>query len=433
VLADDLGKRVIVVDTSNEIAGDGDIPHPAIGRARRMQVPTPTAQHAVMIEAVENHMPEVIVIDEIGTELEAVAARTIAERGVQLIGTAHGNSLENLMLNPTLSDLIGGIQSVTLSDEEARRRGTQKSILERKAPPTFGIMVELLGRDEVAVHGNVASTVDALLRGVVARPEIRRRAPDGTLSIEDADDVRRDPTMAAVRASQAARREASIDGDPGFRPRTVGDTESQGSTGAAGTADVSLASGAGVFPVLRGRGGPGKPLRIYPFGVSRNRLEQAIRSLGLSAVITREPREADMVMTLKNYYRTKPQPVREAEMRGTPVYVLRSNTIAQMQNALSPLLPVTSDTVSEQVPDPVEPSKPRSSNTSGNGTVVDALEEAEDAIGAVMRGMPSIALTPQTKHVRRLQHELADRYNVSSRSRGKEPHRRVEIFRGSIH
>jgi hypothetical protein len=140
-----------------------------------------------------------------------------------------------------------------------------------------------------------------------------------------------------------------------------------------------------------------------------------------------------MVMTLKNYYRTKPQPVREAEMRGTPVYVLRSNTIAQMQNALSPLLPVTSDTVSEQVPDPVEPSKPRSSNTSGNGTVVDALEEAEDAIGAVMRGMPSIALTPQTKHVRRLQHELADRYNVSSRSRGKEPHRRVEIFRGSIH
>ncbi len=162
VLADELRKRVIVVDTSNEIAGDGDIPHPAIGRARRLQVPTPTAQHGVMIEAVENHMPEVVVIDEIGTELEALAARTIAERGVQLIGTAHGNSLENLMMNPTLSDLIGGIQSVTLSDEEARRRGTQKSILERKAPPTFGVMVELISRDEVAVHTDVAATVDAI-------------------------------------------------------------------------------------------------------------------------------------------------------------------------------------------------------------------------------------------------------------------------------
>ncbi|TMB48774.1 MAG: AAA family ATPase, partial [Chloroflexi bacterium] len=147
VLADDLGKRVVVVDTSNEIAGDGDIPHPGIGDARRMQVRTPTEQHAVMIEAVENHMPEVIVIDEIGTELEAAAARTIAERGVQLVGTAHGNTLDNLMLNPTLSDLVGGIQTVTLGDEEARRRGTQKTVLERKAPPTFDVVVEIVERD----------------------------------------------------------------------------------------------------------------------------------------------------------------------------------------------------------------------------------------------------------------------------------------------
>ena len=164
VLADDLDKRVVIVDTSNEIAGDGDIPHPSIGRARRMQVPTPALQHAVMIEAVENHMPQVVVIDEIGTELEAVAARTIAERGVQLIGTAHGNTLENLMMNPTLSDLIGGIQSVTLSDEEARRRGTQKSILERKAPPTFSIMVEIRERDEVAVVTDVSAAVDGVAR-----------------------------------------------------------------------------------------------------------------------------------------------------------------------------------------------------------------------------------------------------------------------------
>ncbi len=181
VLADDLGKRVVVVDTSNEIAGDGDIPHPGIGDARRMQVRTPTEQHAVMIEAVENHMPEVIVIDEIGTELEAGAARTIAERGVQLVGTAHGNTLDNLMLNPTLSDLVGGIQPVTLGDEEARRRGTQKTVLERKAPPTFDVLVEIVERDNVIVHRNVAETVDAILRGHMVPPEARYRDDAGEL------------------------------------------------------------------------------------------------------------------------------------------------------------------------------------------------------------------------------------------------------------
>jgi stage III sporulation protein SpoIIIAA len=179
VLADDLGKRVVVVDTSNEIAGDGDIAHPAIGKARRMQVRTPSLQHEVMIEAVENHMPQVIVIDEIGTELEAAAARTIAERGVQLIGTAHGNNLDNLMLNPTLSDLIGGIQSVTLGDEEARRRRTQKSVLERKAPPTFDVIVEIQDRERVGVHSDVAETVDALLRGDAVAPELRWRDEEG--------------------------------------------------------------------------------------------------------------------------------------------------------------------------------------------------------------------------------------------------------------
>nr|MBA2720560.1 AAA family ATPase [Chloroflexota bacterium] len=179
VLADDMGKRVVVVDTSNEIAGDGDIPHPAIGKARRMQVRTPSLQHEVMIEAVENHMPQVIVIDEIGTELEAQAARTIAERGVQLIGTAHGNNLDNLMLNPTLSDLIGGIQSVTLGDEEARRRRTQKSVLERKAPPTFDVIIEIIDRERVTVHADVAETVDSMLRGEQVAAELRWRDEEG--------------------------------------------------------------------------------------------------------------------------------------------------------------------------------------------------------------------------------------------------------------
>jgi stage III sporulation protein SpoIIIAA len=433
VLADDLGKRVIVVDTSNEIAGDGDIPHPAIGRARRMQVPTPTAQHAVMIEAVENHMPEVIVIDEIGTELEAMAARTIAERGVQLIGTAHGNTLENLMLNPTLSDLIGGIQSVTLSDEEARRRGTQKSILERKAPPTFGIMVELLGRDEVAVHRNVAATVDAMLRGAAVRPEIRQRNPDGSVAISFAEEPRREAGGLSGRPAQTARRDGSHEPNGAFRQAMMGEAAFEQGGGRADADAWTQSGGVAVSPpMMRGRGTPGKPIRIYPFGVSRNRLEQAIRSLGLHATITRDARESDMVMTLKNYYRTKPQPVRDAELRGTPVYVLRSNTIAQMQSALSPLLPAVDPDVDSVVASLEEvKSRPEPGGKSG-GSVGAALEEAEDAIGAVMRGMPSITLAPQTKHVRRLQHELADRYNVGSRSRGKEPHRRVEIFRGSI-
>src|SRR6187431_1700170 len=241
VLADDLGKRVVIVDTSNEIAGDGDIPHPGIGDARRMQVRTPTEQHAVMIEAVENHMPEVIVIDEIGTELEALAARTIAERGVQLVGTAHGNTLDNLMLNPTLSDLVGGIQPVTLGDEEARRRGTQKTVLERKAPPTFDILVEIVERDSVIVHRNVAETVDAILRGHMIPPESRWR---------DGGELRA-ATKYDYRISETAA------GNPAFAP-----LEPTGSFGAFGRnrgGSMGGAIGLRPLPGRSGRGGRALP------------------------------------------------------------------------------------------------------------------------------------------------------------------------------
>jgi stage III sporulation protein SpoIIIAA len=426
VLADDLHKRVIVVDTSNEIAGDGDIPHPAIGRARRMQVPTPTAQHAVMIEAVENHMPEVIVIDEIGTELEAMAARTIAERGVQLIGTAHGNTLENLMMNPTLADLIGGIQSVTLSDEEARRRGTQKSILERKAPPTFNVMVEIVNRDEVAVHRDVASTVDAVLRNATVRPETRERTDDGRVVIATPDDRRRDPTVPTrslgAGHGQPAPRRGIVDISSRQQPRAsaVEDTRFAVSADEVNT-PVPLAPA-----TPRGRGTEAKPLRIYPFGVSRNRLEHAIQQLGVHAAIVRDPRDADLVMTLKNYYRTKPQPIRDAEARGSSVYVLRSNTGVQMENLLTSLLPQTPSRGESQ------PGNGSAGGSTGSDEVSDALFEAEEAISAVMDGASPIALAPQGAYVRRLQHQLADRYNLGSRSRGKEPHRRVEIFREGL-
>jgi stage III sporulation protein SpoIIIAA len=424
VLADHMRKRVIIVDTSNEIAGDGDIPHPAIGRARRMQVPTPLAQHAVMIEAVENHMPQVIVIDEIGTELEAGAARTIAERGVQLIGTAHGNELENLMMNPTLSDLIGGIQSVTLSDEEARRRGTQKSILERKAPPTFNVMVEIINRDEVAVHLDVAATVDSILRNGPVKVERRKRLPDGDIEVTDGNDARRDPSVHAAarpRGREERRSDRSqsqvLSFPPTFEaePRIMHDTPRVDEEEIEHTPEPIA-----VAPLLpKGRGTPQKPLRIYPFGVSRNRLYTAINQLRVPAIIVRDMRDADMVITLKSYFRQKPQPIRDAESRGTSVYVLRSNTAVQMEHVLTSLFPTYARRNGEGA----------AGSEADAGAVTSAMLEAEEAITAVLSGAPPVALAPQDSHIRKLQHALAERYNIGSRSTGREPQRRVEIYR----
>src|SRR4051794_17650516 len=257
VLADDMNKRVIIVDTSNEIAGDGDIPHPAIGTARRMQVARPQEQHNVMIEAVENHMPEVIVIDEIGTELEAQAARTIAERGVQLVGTAHGNTLENLMANPTLSDLVGGIQSVTLGDEEARRRGTQKSVLERRAPPTFHVVVEIQNWDRVAIHVDVAETVDAILRGYRLPAEIREMTDDGDVRMLTEADLQSEIPPAYVLNARQEKRpvQKPIAAEPVPEPKA------------------------------------GK--RIYPFGLSRKRLLQAMHDTSSGASLVERMEDAD--------------------------------------------------------------------------------------------------------------------------------------------
>jgi len=361
VLADELGKRVVVVDTSNEIAGDGDIPHPGIGRARRMQVPTPALQHAVMIEAVENHMPEVIVIDEIGTEQEAGAARTIAERGVQLIATAHGNSLENLMLNPTLSDLVGGIQTVTLSDEEARRRGTQKSVLERKAPPTFQVLVEIQAYQRMAIYPDVAQTVDAILLGVAVAPEIRERGPAGEVEVK--------------AAPQAL---------PG-RPAEAG-ADRRG----------------GRLHVAAGR----EVVKVYPFGISWSRVEEAARGLGLPIAIVREPDEADVVITLKNYYRRKTPRLRDAESSGIPIFIARSNSAAQIAGALSSVFEMR------------------------RGPEDEGLNEAREAVEAILNGQAEeVELAPQPALVRRLQHELAERSSLSSTSSGHEPYRRVQIYR----
>jgi stage III sporulation protein SpoIIIAA len=353
VLSTELGKRVVVIDTSNEIAGDGDIPHPAIGRARRMQVPTPALQHAVMIEAVENHMPEVIVIDEIGTEQEALAARTIAERGVQLIGTAHGNSLENLLMNPTLSDLVGGIQSVTLSDEEARRRGTQKSILERKAPPTFDIAVEIQDRDRLAVHLDVAETVDQMLRGYMPNPETRQLTEDGRV------EVLKEPTEDASHH----------------------------------VSNIVKAAGAKI--------------RIFPYAVSRSQLERVIRSLRMPAEITKNLSDADAMLILKAYVKSAGRLLQDAEDRQTPVYIVKANTIPQIQKSLREVMHLDVQYVSDED---------------------DALKEARQAIDKALEGAGTIELKPRSAPIRRLQHELVERYQLKSQSVGDEPNRRVCVY-----
>lgn len=409
VLADDLRKRTIIVDTSNEIGGDGDIPHPAIGRSRRMQVPTPTAQHGVMIEAVENHMPEVIVIDEIGTELEAQAARTIAERGVQLIATAHGNTLENLMLNPTLADLIGGIQTVTLGDEEARRRGTQKSVLERKAPPTFDVVVEIQNWNRVAVHENVANVIDALLRGHARAATIRFRDDSGEVQIEKPPARRAGPPQLLGTDDEPAqptpfsRGRVRDIGDRGDRERAERPESSRVVRTTRASADDPDAVG--------NDGGP-KTVSVFAYGVNRSRTEQMIRAMHLPVVMTDDPTDADVVLTLKNYYRRKPQPLRDAEANGTPIYVLRGNSGGQIEEGLARIAQM------DRTGAPVMSSAATSS----------ALQETEDAIAQVLEETRPIELSPQSSYVRRLQHQLAERYNLGSRSLGREPHRRVQLF-----
>ena len=516
VLADDLDKRVVIVDTSNEIAGDGDIPHPGIGRARRMQVRTPDLQHAVMIEAVENHMPEVIVIDEIGTELEALAARTIAERGVQLIGTAHGNNLDNLMMNPTLSDLIGGIQTVTLGDDEARRRRTQKSVLERKAPPTFDVVVEIQDRDRVAVHSDVAETIDAMLRGDALAPEMRWRDEAGVhrsqsrprpgprsspgprtripgerfgglvapgssgLGDEASLQAGRGPSSESYgRAGGTPRsrrgRRGSTAGWPGDESRQGGNGNTFFRAGAIadrgplerGTAPpeprardarelerqaewrasanrakaellvdeaqaleasvdrVPLSSGTGseagdlidparevldeeesLIRMAELGGGQVRlePMSVLGYGVSKKRLEQAIKDLQLPVVVVREPDEADVVITLRSSYKQKSPIIREAEARGIPIYVLKANTVVQMQAILTSLYVLDTD--------PQEM----------------AMRELEEAISLVRSESKAVELSPQNAFVRKLQHRAAEAANLVTRSRGREPFRHVRVY-----
>ena len=407
-------RRVVIVDTSNEIAGDGDIPHPAIGRARRMQVSTPSLQHEVMIEAVENHNPEVIVIDEIGRELEALAARTIAERGVQLIGTAHGRSLDNVLMNPTLSDLVGGIESVTLSDEEARRRGTQKSVLERRAPPTFDVVVEIQDWHRLVVHHDTATAIDALLRGRAVRPELRYVDENGQAVIEEGDPIGGiGPQEGRIRGGGGFAEGRPMEGRPVRRGELRPGRERR--DGWASEPEAPEGDGDRRPEARRAeRQGPErgmtrhKTLRILPYGVSQNRLRRSAKALGVPIFLTEELDQTDAVITLKGYYRKQPSVLHEAETRRVPIYVLRSNTFAQIEAALVDLFGL------RPARDAVEA----------------AMAEAELAIQAIRRGKQDmVELAPQGQEVRREQHALARQANLRSLSRGEDPYRRVRLYR----
>ena len=374
VLADDARKRVIVVDTSNEIAGDGDIPHRGIGGARRMQVPTPTLQHSVMIEAVENHMPEVIIIDEIGTEMDANASRTIAERGVQLVATAHGNTLENLIANPTLADLIGGVHAVTLGDDEARRRRTQKTVLERRAPPTFDILVEIQGWNRLAVHPDVAEVVDQILRGFRANPETRAIAREGNIQ-------RIEPqTSQPVNGRSVGIVEA---GDGFKEPEPEPEYEVDA---------------------------PQAVTHLLPYGVNKGKLQQAVRTTNARVELVADIEQADLLLTTKNYYRRRTHALQAAEKHGKPVYVLRRNTLPQIEQFVKAIT--------------------RRYEAGGpEGSFGRAMREAEEAVTRVGRGEPQVELHPQGSYIRRLQHKIADKYGLDSSSSGADALRHVVIFR----
>ncbi len=410
VLADEAGKRVVVVDTSNEIAGDGDVPHPAIGRARRMQVANTSLQHNVMIEAVENHMPEVIVIDEMSTELEALAARTIAERGVQLVATAHGNTLANVISNPTLADLVGGQQTVTLGDIEARRRRTQKTVLERKHDPTFDIVVEIRERNAVAIHPEVGTAVDRMLRGISIPQEARRLQPDGRVEteVEEIPGTESEFVPAPFEVSDVGRRRSvrSRDRDRLERPPRNGN----------GRSELDLTQ----------YDEPAEPPRqvvtkVFPFGIPKSAITDVIEETNAPVQVVDFADAGEIFVTTKSHYSRRPTAVRRAERDGVMVHVLRRGTKEQIRQFLKRF---SQEKVRAGT---LENTDYEDHNHSGRSR--EALKETEAAISRIVSGEQRVELMAQPPYVRRLQHGLAARNNLGSASMGREPSRRVVIRR----
>lgn len=402
VLADDLQRRVVVIDTSNEIAGDGDIPHPAIGRARRMQVALPEQQHHVMIEAVENHMPEVIVIDEIGTELEAMAARTIAERGVQLVATAHGNALANLIKNPTLSDLVGGIQSVTLGDEEARRRRTQKTVLERAAAPTFPMAVEMHTRHRWAIHSDVASTVDLLLRGQTPRPQERELDSDGSVRLLNSSVLKHSGTLRAT---------SPLTPRPNISSSAMHEGASS-STDSKNLVDQKSVSQSDADQILR----------VLCCGITPNLVDEAIRRHRWPAIQVASLEGADVVLTIRQGMGKQPALRRQAREARIPILVIKSDTLAQIERAFDRLL-------ARRRVGPPDSWPKGSAGASDQEDALAALEECRQAVETVVipLGRP-VELLPRSERVRLMQADLVTRYRLRSDVFGQVDQQRLRVF-----
>jgi len=381
LVADELGKRVVVVDTSNEIAGDGDVAHPAIGKARRMQVPQPEFQKDVMIEAVENHTPEVIVVDEIGTELEAQAARTIAERGVMLIATAHGNTLENIIKNPAMSDLVGGVSSVTLGDDEAKHRGCQKTVLEREKQPTFDIVIEIIDRNTLAVYKNTAEAVDYILRGWPITPEIRK--VDQNYDFKETK-----PSEADKIINKVNELDSKTQSPLNFsfnRQKYVDDVKNH--------------------------------KKIYIYAVSRSIVDKIIERLDINAEIVRNVEDADFVIAHKSFAKGGTKVLAVANEYRLPVYFVRTNSMSQIQKVLKDALHLTQEQVFEH------------KHTGYMDEAELALDEAKAAIAKVMEGAETVELEPQPQHIRKLQHEFIEAHNLASKSEGEGASRHLRIFR----
>nr|YP_009628647.1 hypothetical protein [Acrochaetium secundatum]QBX88430.1 hypothetical protein [Acrochaetium secundatum] len=406
VLGDEMEKRVVIIDTSNEIAGDGDIPHPAIGRARRMQVAQPELQHQVMIEAVENHMPEVIIIDEIGTELESLAARTIAERGVQLVGTAHGNYLDSLIKNPLLSDLVGGIQYVTLGDDEAKRRGTQKSILERKATPAFEVAIEIHERTNWVIHEKVEDTVDQILQG--SHAFIQRRILLDNRQVK----ILCQEVNIENYSSNIRWRKQEIT----HLQESLGNSLVKQSSSLISSFD-SITNTSNAQPALIKH--QARYLSIYAYGLNFSDISSVIQSLGLPLFLSREVSKADVILALRSNLKQNKKLRQIASARSITIYAIHNSTVTQITRALKKMLEINSVSFikwSEFCVDKTE-------------TEIEALTEVKHSIEKiVIQKEQAVELLPRLGNLRKLQHELVSFFHLKARSLGEEPYRRLRIY-----
>ncbi|KAM7267408.1 hypothetical protein ACFE04_009574 [Oxalis oulophora] len=411
MLADERKKRVVIVDTSNEIGGDGDVPHSGIGRARRMQVPNVDMQHNVMIEAVENHMPESIIIDEIGTELEALAASTIAQRGVQLVGTAHGMTIDNIIKNPSLQILVGGIESVTLGDDEARKRKVQKTILERKGPPTFTCAVELISKTECRVHHRLDSTVDALLAGKFPAFEVRQVASGNNDSVKTAPVLRQNTQEESVP------------------PRIYKDRQVEEKSESKHKEDHPTQSKK-LSPV-RSVSKRSSPVYVYTYNALEADLIQVAEVMGLEDEIeaTDDIATADAILATSTEIKQIPWIRGVANFYQLPVFVIKSNTMARMVKAVRMILgresfgPISKKPLKDiEIEEDAPERKPTVEE-------IDALEEVRLAIEyIVIPGGEAVELLPRRSEIVARQLELVESYQLAAENSGTEQNPRLQIL-----